>query len=451
MHKTGSTTIQSYLFRHLRSPSAVYADLCGDFNHSPRMFSLFSGNAAGYHLNRTRGWGPAEIARYNEASRSSLLASIRDSGQADFIISGEDISMLDEEGLCALKSFLAQHFPAIVIAGYVRAPHSYMDSDFQQRVKGTLARLNAGEHYPNYRVRFEKFDRVFGRQNVLLWKFDPKSFPDGCVVSDFGSRLGIPVDSTKVVRSNESLSRNALALLFAYRKFGRGFAAGPGVLIESERLNAALAQIRGNKARLSPRLVAPVLAAQRRDIAWIEERVGASFSDEPADEKQDDIVSEQDLLRIAPEAMEQLRALIGQAGLPSAPQSETPEYAALLVEALRSKLGKGKSPPTRPHRDEGPANRVRTENLTATELVERMKAAKPSLLDEMPEKRAAALIHHGLVQLGKHLEGVEDGVVNVPGLGRFVVARVEEEQDGENKTTKRVRFLGLAKAGPEKA
>jgi hypothetical protein len=72
---------------------------------------------------------------------------------------------------------------------------------------------------------FEKFDDVLGRENVRLWKFDPPSFPNGCVVQDFCTRLGIALPRERVIRVNASISREAVQLLYTYRKLGRNFGA----------------------------------------------------------------------------------------------------------------------------------------------------------------------------------------------------------------------------------
>jgi hypothetical protein len=441
MHKTGSTTIQQYLFANSPGQTAVYAQL-GDANHSARIYNLFSAKALTYHLNKSRGWGPHEIARCNHETRQMLLANIAASGQADFIISGEDISVLEEGELRSMKAFLEPHFASIVIAGYVRAPHSFMNSDFQQRVKGTLARLSPAQHYPHYRRRFEKFDNVFGRENVLLWNFDPKSFPRGCVVTDFGGKVGIAVDPEKVARVNESLSRDALALLFAHRKFGRGFGTGPGILRENKLLISALSEIDGPKARLSPALVDPVIRSNRKDVAWMENRLGTSFSEDAGPAMDSDITSEEDLLSIRPETLERLKALIRPAGIPPPSGADRAEYAAILVEALRQKI-KLEDQATRklgtPGTVEDPQRKA---DLGPIELLELVNQARPDLAHAMPAKKAAALIHETLVQLGKHLGDLDQGFVRVSGLGVFKIEQVEREVEGKKATMRVVRFKG---------
>ena len=122
------------------------------------------------------------------------------------------------------------------------------------------------------------FDDVFGRANVHLWKFDPKSFVGKCVVQDFCSRLGIAFPKDRIVRVNESLSREAVALLFAYRKYGRALGSTAMNGPENQRLVAQLRKIGGSKFRLSAEAVRPILDRNREDIEWMEKRLGPEVS-----------------------------------------------------------------------------------------------------------------------------------------------------------------------------
>ena len=107
------------------------------------------------------------------------------------------------------------------IVAYVRSPAAYLTSVFQQKVKGgSLKNFKLEDRYRNYENSFSKFDVVFGRDNVQLWKFDPRTFPDGCVVRDFCLRLGIDLPVERIVRANESPSRQIVSMLYMYRKLG---------------------------------------------------------------------------------------------------------------------------------------------------------------------------------------------------------------------------------------
>jgi len=78
--------------------------------------------------------------------------------------------------------------------------------------------------------------------------------------------------------------------------------------------------------------------------------------------------------------------------------------------------------------------------MNVTEIVELIKQETPQMLGQMPDKRAAMVIRLGLLQLGKYLNNMEEGVVRVPGLGKFHVKQLEVEKDGKKIKTKRTFF-----------
>jgi hypothetical protein len=71
----------------------------------------------------------------------------------------------------------------------------------------------------DYRNRIETFDRVFGQENVIFRKFQPNTFPEGCVTRDFCRLIGISLNPSQIRRANESLRLDAVRLIFAYGKF----------------------------------------------------------------------------------------------------------------------------------------------------------------------------------------------------------------------------------------
>jgi hypothetical protein len=246
---------------------------------------------------------------------------------------------LPEEELGELAERIRTRVEAIEIAAYVRPPAAYITSRTQQRVRGTPGAMRhrplfePDEMYPHYRLLFEKFDRIFGRENVHLWKFDTASFPGGCVVRDFCSRLSIDLSEDRIVRVNESISREVMGLLYTYRVFGRRLGSvnmdGP----QNKRLVEALKDVGGSKVRLSPRLVRRILETNRPDIEWMQARLGESLEEDLGDDRPGDIGDDSDLIRIEPELAAKLRGMLGEAA-PAGVNGRTPEEVAELVHAL---------------------------------------------------------------------------------------------------------------------
>lgn len=438
MHKTGSSSIQASLTGMDDLGSHCYADICGVVNHGGAMINIFSRQPEKVHVNVKRGLTSAQMQERRDKFQAGLAHAVASHPEKDLVISGEGICYLAEEELLDFRNFLAESFTDIRVLGYVRSPKSFMESAFQQRVKGGTARLEPGLFYPRYRDLFEKFDRVFGRDKVLLRKFDPATFPQGCVVQDFCRLIGIPILGSQVVRVNESLSREAISVLFAYRKFGPGYGIGPGVIGENNRLVKALAGLAGGKLRFSEALVADTRRKHAQDLQWMEERLGASI-DDYASTDAEGVDSEADLLRIASENAGPLTELIEPARRPAGPTGNDPEAVARLVHALRLQLTDAW---TNRHQ-----STERTE-MNAKQLVATIKQETPDLLAGVPEGKAARLVLAALGQIAKQIEQTEEGILPVAGMGRFRVRRGEKDTEAGKVVRTVVTFIPARKEAP---
>jgi hypothetical protein len=330
MHKTGSTSIQASLNR-FESSRFLYANFDRSPNHSVALYNLFSPTPGGRRHARIdlMSSGLSREA-YNASKRSALASSIASAGDRTFLISGEDIGRIASSGLARLSDYLRAYFDEITIVGYARPPASYMASLYLHRSRRLLMPPSRmGTTYPRYREFFGKFDTVFGREHVHVWKFDPGVFPQGCVVRDFCSRLQIDLPPERIVRRNESFSKQAVCLLYTYRKFAGEIGGKPFRPAAVRRL-AALGKAR---LRISPDLLRPVLDANRADIEWMEERCGQSLCENLGEHQPGDIREESDLLEPDPATTRALLALLGDRA-PKGVRGTTPREVALLVKAL---------------------------------------------------------------------------------------------------------------------
>lgn len=325
MHKTGTSSIQQSL-HGFADDAFVYADISDHSNHARTIFELIGFDAksrkAAHGERRQR--RASRLAPSRDVERR-VEDSIKRSGTRTYVISGEGLLVLPTRHLEDLRDYLQARFDDVAVYAAIRAPASYMASAFQERLK-TANRLSALDllRYRDYRRTFVKFDEVFGKENVTMWKFDPGTFPEGCVVQDFCQRLGIAFPKERIVRANESLSREAVSLLYTYRKYGQRF----GSLSISPRENRALVRkltlIGKTRFRFAPELTSPVLNTNREDIAWMEQRLGSQLrDDDAASARPDDIRCEEDLVASNGDALAELNALPGAAegSLGSDPES----------------------------------------------------------------------------------------------------------------------------------
>jgi len=269
MHKTGSTSIQRSLYAHLPDQRFRYISIKGS-NQSMPLMALF-----GRSSESSRGPGGRLLAAY---SRNFELA-LRNCKNRIGIISGEAISTLPASGLRQMHEQLSRHFRTIEAVAYIRSPKAYLESAFQQRVKAGFKHFKLDVVWPRYRHRFEKFDTLFQRDHVSLWKFDPPSFVGRDVVLDYCHRLGIDFPPDGSIRVNESLSSSAVKLLHTYFKYRSEPDSASAPAGADAALTRKLMTLPGPKFHLSSELIAPLMQRHESDIRWMEERLGATLDE----------------------------------------------------------------------------------------------------------------------------------------------------------------------------
>ena len=370
MHKTGSGSIQD-----------TFAKLDGDRVDLPTWHGVPS-------------WFVTLFERINPEkivdTRHRLLGQTlerRRSGRAlrPLLISGEGMSYdhkRAEKGLIAMAEYLREHSGEDVrVIAYVRPPRSFMSSWFQQMCKRGSYRDMAtpGVYWPRYRVRFEKLDTVFGRDNVTLKPFQRDRLEGGDVVLDFAREIGFALNPGEVVCANESMSLEAVALLYVCWRFGErlnrseknyviwrkrlvGCISGLGsrqfVPVDARTARTVGWRYIHPRPKSSCRFVLadtftdPVVEANRADLDWMEARLGVPLS-EPAVPEGEGIGSEAELIAVALAARPLLEDRIAQViadlpaheipdcdlSVPDVPDADRPVYElARRLDFLRDLL-----------------------------------------------------------------------------------------------------------------
>lgn len=333
MHKTGSSSIQ-HTFARLQHPDLEYIDWGNSGNHCALFVLLFEDaeKLAEYHGFKARG---PEFARTLPALREDWSARVSQqlarAGDKTVVFSAEDISSpVFESALPRLHDFFSGWAESVSAIGYARPPGGFMASAFQQILKDSgVADLNSRWVLPDYRARFERIDRIFGPENVKLKDFSMDRLKDADVVQDFAREIGVsPLTEDQIIRTNESLSLEAVASLYVQRKMGQGFVQGfEGAHAANSSFIARLATIGRRKFAFSPRMLAPILERERDDIAWMEVRLGHAFSESEAAHP-DAIDSLDDLVDIALGQFDAVQDLLGAGAVDGPATTET------LVRAL---------------------------------------------------------------------------------------------------------------------
>ncbi len=436
MHKTGTTSIQHSL-EGFDNERFIYADLDSVCNHSLAVFSVFARHPERHHLHKAAGRKGAEIREYNNAIRQDLKQCIAQTEGRTLVISGEDISVLSRSELVEMYDYFHEHFETITIVAYIRPPAAFMTSAFQQRIKGGNIGFNLERTYRNYRQNFEKFDDVFGRNNVQLWKFDPGTFPGNCVVRDFCARLGISIPLERIVRFNESFSRQVVGLLYTYKKFGKEFRAdlmrGP----ESQHLAQRLSGVGTTKFRFSPSTVRPILNANRADIEWMESRLGKTLTEDLGSSQPGDVTDERDLIHTSKETAHQLRMLVGDRGAIGI-SGRGPREISVLVHAIRTGENLKRVRRKKKKRSDLSNRKSQTKDklfaFDVCRLVQEMKLADSKVTDGIPEEKVAAILENAFNMINVALEQTKRGVVRCEELGRFRIKQVGKGSAGTRRT-----------------
>jgi len=280
MPKTGTSSIQETLAKaRIQDPFYLLPERP---NHSSAVRYLFE----------ARGWSQdaklksvkdETVARRQTMYREALARSFEEAGERPVVFSAERLSNISRPATEATAAYFRQYRDDIQIIGYVRPPRSWATSALQQNIKGLHRPFFKDVLiWPEYRLKFQKFDDIFGRENVHLIKFDKALLSGGDVVLDFCERIGATVGPEHHVFENDTLSLESSALLYIKRKFGEDNWMSAHTGPARKAFIAALKGLGSTKLALAPSLFEPLLEANRADVDWMEERLGQSLAESSA-------------------------------------------------------------------------------------------------------------------------------------------------------------------------
>jgi len=117
-------------------------------------------------------------------------------------------------------------------------------------------------------------------------------------------------------------------LLYAQRRFGRGYGSGLADIIRNEILFRRLSEVKGPPVRLHSSLVEPLLADIGPTLPEVERRIGASLREGPGGDAGEEIRVESQMWEFTKESLEWLARATGRP-----PVSETAGVAAAKAVA----------------------------------------------------------------------------------------------------------------------
>lgn len=330
MPKTGSSTLQENFFQGIDDPRVSYIQ-----NQAGWIHGLFVEHPLDYHFFKNININTLEqFEKYKTNSMQILVNSFLDDSRSIEIFSCEDAFHLDEKGVEKLKLFLEPYFRKIIIVGYVRPLKSFLESAFQQLVKyHNQANLDYNTFYHPYK-NFKRYDNVFGKENVKLFKFDPSTFPEGDILLDFCQKMNLKPSKSKVKVVNESISKEAVAILFTYH-YHANAKTDFGVKSYTIQLKLVnlLRNIGTNKFRFSNQYIKRILDTFHDDYTWIKNRMNESTDIEDMDGFSD----EWELMEYGTNSINDLVKLLDNVPIPFE-LVKHPQTVAKLVDLLMNKI-----------------------------------------------------------------------------------------------------------------
>jgi len=339
MHKTGSSSLQIALAGADLGPEWEYADL-GPKNHSVIIKSAFFQDRSRLRQFRLRNLSEHESLHLKAKHRRRFESALKNCRTENLIVSGEGVCLLTKDELSDLNATcLALGFQTEAV-GYLREPKSWIESKFQQHLKGAMidGMQRPGidqlhKRFPRYREALSKFEEVFGARNVSYWGYEA----DGkCVVKDFLFRLGIKPRQITIQRRNESLSLRCNRFLYTYRKLGPAQIPGDLLIAHNRKLVSRLRHLKGPKLSFSKELIDPIIKSYQEDILWANSKLDSPLP--PArntDGLPGCVRNESDLFDYDPESIEWLASQISES---HSDYSGDPNQIAMWVHTLYQRL-----------------------------------------------------------------------------------------------------------------
>ena len=292
-HKTGTSAIQRMADEN-RAVLARHGLLYPTGRWHGQLGSFFAQNKVAYVYNRHSGVTDlTEINRSDAAYKAHLLQEIEDSDCQDLVFSYEGFIDLRPDEVRDLTNFLSDRCENLSVIAYCRHPLSFAPSEISQRVRmGLPSGRNDIENppIPRFKLYFEKFTNVLGRERVVLNDFSKKALHRNDVRMDFLNKIGFPDHHEDQISlsqdpTNESLSAEAVAVAAAMAKQVPDMTQNNMFF---KRYNFFLSLIRGAPIRLSEDEKQLIMTASRPHLEYLRDTFGMEL-EEPEDNSSDEV------------------------------------------------------------------------------------------------------------------------------------------------------------------
>lgn len=307
LHKTGTSSIQFFLNIHRREllQCSVNSFLCDKKNHSIPIVSVYSGMPERYIQNILNFPSIEIVEQRNKLVKNALFRQCSLNTSKYFVISGEDISLLEKDALVRLKKDLLQFFEKIVVIAYVREPVALVTSTINELHKtfgGNLSSYteevySTASQLVSYRLRLEKFVKIFGVENIVCKNFSSSEFVGNNLILDFFKNIGVDaaldqfdlelygnVATTKEGVFVTNLINKSISLIYDGET---SFSHHPYTVPEAinvisynyrSKLMSLVSNIPGDKFQLKGLSPDRLYECMRGDIEWLDSTFGIQYA-----------------------------------------------------------------------------------------------------------------------------------------------------------------------------
>lgn len=218
-------------------------------------------------------------------TRAQMLDASADPNLKTVFFSTEHCLSLDHGDIERLQAYFAELAETTKIIYYVRHPLSLIPSNIQQWIKTGHVRLpeDPTQMMPVFRSALKDWIAVFGKQHIVIRKFEPWNMPHESVVADICTVIGAPqaFESLKVQKVNESLTASATLIA---DKLNQDLHATGGRFAKRDYLFS----IKGPKFGLEPHQLEAGRARIQANLDWLEKEFGVVMETPPPSEHTSD-------------------------------------------------------------------------------------------------------------------------------------------------------------------
>ena len=223
VEKTGTTSIQRFLAANrkaLRTAGRLYPLVPGPVSH-PDLVCFGLDDARSDRTRKQQGLTePAQVPGFRTNFQRALNEEIAASRAEEIIFSNELLStrLRSPAELARIKSLCAAIACRTKVVVYLRNQVDFLVSRYttviqhggkdEFRVRGTA--------FVNYARLLDRWATAFGRENLIVRRFEPADFAAGDLIADFSAVIGLDHSRlVRVPRYNESLDAESLAFFRA--------------------------------------------------------------------------------------------------------------------------------------------------------------------------------------------------------------------------------------------